>query len=167
MKEKIEHKESVPAASFAVITVSDTRTKDDDLSGREIKSVVKKAGYICIDYAIVKDDINEIQTSLRTMLGKRADIIILTGGTGISKKDVTIEAVSPMFEKQLSSFSILFAQLSYDEIYSAAIMSRAAAGIINGKAVFLIPGSPKACRLAMEKIILPEAGHIVKHLREG
>jgi molybdopterin adenylyltransferase len=166
--EKVEHKEKVPAnVSFAVVTVSSTRAKEDDLSGREMISILEKAGNSLAFYAIVKDDVCEIQNALTSALeSSTADIIIFSGGTGISKKDVTIEAIRPMFEKEMSGFSTLFAQLSYDEIGSAVLLSRAAAGVIRSKAVFLIPGSPKACRLAMEKIIISEAGHVVKHLRD-
>jgi molybdopterin adenylyltransferase len=164
----VEHKAGIQYhVTFAVITVSDTRTKKDDLSGTEIISAAEKVGNSIVEYAIVKDNIISIQDEVRKMLdNKLIDVIVLTGGTGISKKDLTIEAVKPMFEKELYAFSVLFAKLSYDEIGSAAMMSRALAGIVRGKAVFLIPGSPKACRLAMEKIIVPEAWHIVKHMRE-
>jgi molybdopterin adenylyltransferase len=164
----VEHKKDILAGiSFAVITVSDTRTEKDDLSGAEIKSAVKNSGNYVVDYIIVKDDVAAIQNVLRKMLeNNKIDAIILNGGSGISKKDVTIEAVKPLFEKDLPGFSALFTQLSFAEIGSAAIMSRAAAGIIVGKAVFLIPGSPRACRLAMERLIIPEVGHIIKHLRD-
>jgi molybdenum cofactor biosynthesis protein B len=164
----VEHKKDLHAKiSFAVITVSDTRTKKDDLSGANIIAQIKKSGNDIAAYSIVKDDINLIQAEVRNLLDNNMiEMLVLNGGTGISKKDVTIEAVKPLFEKELSAFSVLFAKLSYNEIGSSAILSRAVAGIINGRAVFLIPGSPKACKLAMENIIIPEFGHIIKHLHE-
>jgi len=119
---------------------------------------------------VIIDDKNLIEAKINEMSqNNKTNIIICTGGTGLSDKDVTIEAVQPMLIKEISSFSPLFAKLSYAEVGSVALVSRAMAGIIKAsnegkKAIFCLPGSPRACKLAMEKLILKEAGHIVKHL---
>jgi molybdenum cofactor biosynthesis protein B len=94
------------------------------------------------------------------------DAILITGGTGITKKDVTVEAVTPLFDKELMAYAVLFAKLSYQEIGSAAILSRATAGIIKNSVLFCMPGSLKACKLACNLLIFPELGHIIKHIRE-
>jgi molybdenum cofactor biosynthesis protein B len=104
---------------------------------------------------------------MRSVLGSNdVDAAVFCGGTGITSSDVTIEAVTPFLEKILHGFGEIFRRLSYDEIGSSAVLSRAVAGVANGKAIFCIPGSPNAVRLCLEKLILPEAGHIVKHARE-
>lgn len=115
----------------------------------------------------VTDDETAIRELLDHVTGKIApNVVIMTGGTGISPKDVTIEAMRPFFEKELTAFSALFAQLSYEEIDSAAILSRATAGIWRNTMIFCIPGSLKACKLACNALILPELGHLIKHIKE-
>jgi molybdenum cofactor biosynthesis protein B len=115
----------------------------------------------------VPDDRSLIERSVRRALrSRRVDAVITCGGTGIGPTDVTIETVQPLLEKELHGFGEIFRRLSYEEIGSAAILTRAIAGVSKGKAVFCIPGSPHAVSLAVEKLILPEAGHIIKHARE-
>ncbi|MEM4267418.1 MAG: molybdenum cofactor biosynthesis protein B [Candidatus Woesearchaeota archaeon] len=160
-----QHKASAPShLKFALVTVSTTKTKENDISGKVIAELVSREGHYVVSYSIVKDDKKAIRDELRRLCEGNSDVIIFTGGTGIAKSDVTIEAVRPFFEKELSSFSALFSLTSYNKIGSAAMLSRATAGTAKGKAVFCIPGSPRACRLALEKLILPEAGHIVGHV---
>lgn len=161
-----EHKKHAQhRLGFAVITLSSTRTKDEDTAGQTIKELAEGAGHNITQHYVVKDDKDEIKKIIETILGdKKTNVIVTNGGTGIAKKDVTIEAVKPFFEKEIASFNPLFAMLSYEAVGSAALVSRATAGIVKDKAIFCIPGSPRACRLAMEKLILPEAGHIIKHL---
>jgi molybdenum cofactor biosynthesis protein B len=141
--------------------------KIQDLSGDLIESFLRKGGHSITFRKIVSDDKAMIEENMRHSLGDaNVDAIILCGGTGIAASDVTIEAVSPLLEKVLPGFGEIFRRLSFDEIGSATVISRAVAGVSKGKAVFCIPGSPDAVRLCLEKIILPEASHIVKHARE-
>ena len=161
-----EHKKDAPTSiGFSIITVSDSRTINDDVSGRVIKELIQKQTHRVIHHVVVKDDKKDIKSAINKILcDKEIGIIITNGGTGIAPCDVTIEAVEPFFEKKISSFSPLFSKLSFEAIGSPALLSRATAGIAKGKAIFCLPGSPRACSLAVEKLILPEAGHIMKHL---
>ncbi|MGP1909094.1 MogA/MoaB family molybdenum cofactor biosynthesis protein [Metabacillus sp. JX24] len=165
----IEHKKMAPVrVSCKVITVSDTRTADTDKSGRLILSLLEKAGHGAAEYEIVPDEVMLIKNA--AVSGCKApdiDAVLISGGTGIAKRDVTLEAVSGIFEKELPGFGEIFRMLSYQEdIGSAAILSRAAAGTADNTIVFSMPGSTGAVRLAMEKLILPELGHIVKELKK-
>ncbi len=162
------HKKDTPKdIRVAVISVSTTRKLSDDKSGHWIKKQAKKEGCEVVIHQVVTDDVAAIRDILEHVTGKIApNAIIFTGGTGVSPKDVTIEAVQPYFDKALSAFGPLFAQLSFEEIDSAAIMSRATAGIVNNCLVFCIPGSIKACKLACNALIFPELGHLLKHMKE-
>ena len=163
-----EHKAKAPkSVSCAVITVSDSRTPENDDSGKSIIKLLEKNNHKIINYSIIKDNKKSINEKINQLiLNEKINAIITNGGTGIAKKDVTIEAIKPLFEKELAGFSSLFAKLSYDTIGSAAVLSRAAAGIVNKKIIFCLPGSPEAVELAMNKLLLPEIGHIVKHLSD-
>jgi molybdenum cofactor biosynthesis protein B len=166
---KEEHKQTAPrSVTCKVITVSDTRTEETDKSGQLMKSLLKEHGHVIGDYVIVKDTREEITREvLRGCSDDSIDIILTNGGTGIAKRDVTIETVQALFEKEISGFGELFRMLSYTEdIGSAAILSRAIAGVIQNKAIFSTPGSTGAVRLAMNKLILPELGHIVRELKK-
>lgn len=145
----------------AVITVSDTRTADTDTGGQRVADLLSAAGHPVPLRALVKDEASAIAAALREALG-RADVgaVILTGGTGVAPRDVTPESVEPLLERVLPGFGELFRALSYREIGSAALLSRALAGTAAGKLVFAIPGSRGAVQLAMEKLILPELGHL-------
>lgn len=158
-----DHRSKAPkSVSFAVITVSDTRTETDDLSGKAITQLMERAGHRPVRKAIVKDDIPEIQKALRESIeDSRIQAIIINGGTGVAKRDVTLEAVSHFEEKPLPGFGELFRTLSFQEIGSAAMMSRATAFVSEGRIVFCLPGSEKAVRLATERLIAPELGHLV------
>ncbi len=162
------HKDNVPDdIKIAVISVSTTRGLADDKSGKWIKKQAKKEGHEVVIHQTVTDDIETIkELTLHVTEKISPDAIIMTGGTGISPKDVTIEAVKPLFEKELTAFGTLFALLSFEEIDSAAILSRATAGIIKNAVVFCMPGSIKACKLACNALIFPELGHLLKHIRE-
>ncbi len=162
------HKKHTPRdIKIAVISVSTTRNLSEDKSGAWIKKQAKKEGHEVIIHQVVTDDIDAIDSLTMHVVEKIVpDVVIMTGGTGLSPKDVTVEAVKPMFVKELTAFGILFAQLSFEEIDSAAILSRATAGIIKDTVVFCIPGSIKACKLACNNLIFPELGHILKHLKE-
>lgn len=158
-----EHRSKAPkSVRFSVITVSDTRTEDDDTSGGAIVSLMTAAGHAHVRKVIVKDDVIEIQRALREMIeDEQVQAVIINGGTGVSKRDVTLEAVAHFEEKPLPGFGELFRSLSFKEIGSAAIMSRATAFVSERKVVFCVPGSEKAVRLAVAGIIAPEVGHLV------
>jgi len=141
--------------------------KVEDVSGDLIESILKNAGQTVLFRKIISDDSALIKKSMNHVIDcTGVDAVIFCGGTGIAHSDVTIETVSPFLEKVLPGFGEVFRRLSYDTAGSAAILSRAIAGVAKGKAFFCIPGSPDAVRLCLEKLILPEAGHIVKHTRE-
>ena len=169
------HKAEAPTIlNFAVIVCSTSRHQEfkakkvmDDPSGDLIAKTLEQHGHTVVIREIVPDDKSLIQRSLaKALQSEKVDAAILCGGTGISQRDVTIEAVKPLLDKELRGFGEIFRRLSYDRIGSAAILSRAIAGVSGGKAVFCIPGSPHAVSLALEKLILPEVGHIIKHTRE-
>lgn len=162
------HKKNTPRdIKIAVVSVSTTRKLSEDKSGAWIKKQAKKEGHEVVIHQVVTDDIQAIGDLARHVTDKIVpDVVIMTGGTGIAPKDVTIEAVKPMFEKELTAFGVLFTQLSFEEIDAAAILSRATAGIVGSTMVFCIPGSIKACKLACNQLIFPELGHILKHMKE-
>jgi molybdenum cofactor biosynthesis protein B len=162
------HKQTTPGnLKLAIISASSTRNVSEDKSGIWIKQQAKKEGHDIVLHDTVPDDIKEIQEMVEHLLSKLSpDVILITGGTGIAKKDVTVEAVAPLFDKELMAYAVLFAKLSYQEIGSAAILSRATAGIIKNSVLFCMPGSLKACKLACNLLIFPELGHIIKHIRE-
>jgi molybdenum cofactor biosynthesis protein B len=136
-----------------VITVSDTRDLVTDKSGELIEQELLDAGHLVIERQIVRDEIKAIREAVNEM---KADVFIVTGGTGATLRDVTPEALEPLFDKALPGFGELFRHLSFPEIGTATIQSRACAGIVGGRVVFSIPGSTKACKLAMSQIILPQ-----------
>ena len=148
----------------AILTVSDTRDKSEDLSGKEIVRHLEGRAEM-VGSSIVKDDKDQILKSLAEFAEVRAEVIIITGGTGIGKKDVTPDAVRSVMDKEVPGFGDLFRHLSYGTIGSSAMMSRAFAAIWNGIAIFCLPGSPGGVRLAMEELIVPELGHIARELR--
>jgi molybdenum cofactor biosynthesis protein B len=149
----------------AVVTVSTTRNLETDGSGKKICAILSDSGHNIIHYSLVKDDISEIRDTLKTLMDDgEVQTVILTGGTGIGKKDVTVEAVRPLLEKFLPGFGELFRYLSYHDVGSPAILSRAMAGVCRNKLVICLPGSTGACELAMNKLIVPELGHMVYEL---
>lgn len=164
-----QHKKQAPASvNCAVITVSDTRTEETDKSGKLMKSLLQENGHEIGSYSIVKDDKDAIISSFREAADS-PDIqaVLINGGTGIAKRDITIETISPFFEKEIVGFGELFRMISYlEDIGSAAIMSRATAGTYKNKAVFVTPGSSGAVRTAMEKLILKELGHVIRELKK-
>lgn len=146
----------------AVITVSDTRTVDTDIGGKLIASRLEAAGHLVQSYEILKDEPREIANRVSALTSDIAcHSVLLTGGTGIASRDTTVEAVESSLQKRLDGFGELFRMLSYEQIGAAAMLSRAVAGIWNDTAIFVMPGSPKAVELAMDKLIVPELGHIV------
>jgi len=161
-----EHKSHAPhSIGCMVITCSDTRTPATDASGHCIMHLLEDAGHAVVAYHLVKDEPSKISAKVKAALtDNKIQAIIINGGTGISNRDSTFEAVDAMLEKRLVGFGEIFRYLTYQDIGSPAIMSRATAGIIKGRVLFSTPGSENAVRLAMEKLILPELGHLVKEL---
>ncbi len=163
---KAHKTDTLKSLKLAIVTVSSTRSLVDDKSGQWIK---KRAGkkHEVVFHDVIPDDKDIIEHTIRTIIYEHTPhAILVSGGTGVSPSDVTIEAIRPMFTKELSAFGPLFAQLSYEEIDSSALLSRATAGVVNQTLVFCIPGSLKACKLACKELIFPELGHLVKHLHE-
>jgi molybdenum cofactor biosynthesis protein B len=147
-----------------VLTASDTRSPETDESGRLIRKMLAAAGHRVEYYEVLPDDPARIRAALLDKLAQ-LDAIIVNGGTGISARDSTIEAVRTLLDKELEGFGELFRYLSYQEIGPAAILSRALAGVAMGKIVVSLPGAPEACRLAMEKLLIPELAHMAHLLK--
>ena len=162
-----EHKEKgKKSLGCFVVTVSDTRDETTDESGRLIKSLLAETGHRLVDYRIVKDEPAQIETLLKDAINRRdLEAIIINGGTGIAPRDGTFEVVSGLLEKRLDGFGEIFRFLSYQDIGSAAIMSRAVAGSAKGKVLISLPGSKGAVDLAMRRLVLPELGHMVSQLQ--
>ena len=170
----LEHKEKAPIqVRFGLITVSTSRYDRKergepftDVSAEVAERILKASQHRVVAMKIVSDDSKLIQDGLCQMVSLRnVDVVLSMGGTGIAPTDVTIEAVAPLFEKELEGFGETFRRTSFNEIGSAAIMSRCVAGIMRGKVVFCLPGSPQAVETALEKLIVPEVGHILVHLQ--
>ena len=164
-----EHKREAPKSiNCKIITVSDTRNKDTDKSGKLMIELLEQSGHQISDYVIVKDEAIPIQDEIIKGCNREdIDAMLINGGTGIAKRDVTIETVKSLLNKEIVGFGELFRMLSYQEdIGSAAILSRAIAGVVNNRAVFSTPGSTGAVKLAMNKLILPELGHVVREIKK-
>ncbi|HLL98718.1 MAG TPA: MogA/MoaB family molybdenum cofactor biosynthesis protein [Rubrobacteraceae bacterium] len=162
------HRESAPEhVRLAVLTISDTRTPENDTGGDTIEELMRGAGHEIVERRIVRDDAARIRTELVNLLARPdVDAIITTGGTGISARDTTYEVVDRMLEKKLDGFGEIFRVLSYEEIGAAAILSRAVAGAVGTKLVACLPGSRNAVHLAVEKLLVPEISHVVFELRK-
>lgn len=159
-----EHKSHASTnLKIGVITASDTRTLDTDESGRLIRMLFEGAGHQVIYYEILPDDREKISAAIANNL-PNLDAIVVNGGTGISSRDGSTEVVKSLIDKELDGFGEIFRMLSFQQIGSAAIMSRAIAGVRKGKLMIALPGSPDACKLAMDQLIIPEIGHIVSLL---
>jgi molybdenum cofactor biosynthesis protein B len=158
--------ESPRVVRCAVITVSDTRTAQTDTGGQTIVELLVGAGHEVVDRQIIPDEPDQMR-GLLTVLRDRAEVdaVLLTGGTGIGSRDQTFETVTSLMDKPLPGYGELFRMLSYDQIGAAAMLSRAAGGLIGRTVVLTMPGSSAAVRLAMEKLILPELGHLVREAR--
>jgi len=163
------HKARAPKfLKIAVISVSSTRSLAEDKSGHWIAKRARKHRHDVVLHQVVADNQDLIAEAIGGAIEKFSPhAILVTGGTGISPKDVTIEAIRPMFTKELTAFGSLFAYLSFEDIDAAALLSRATAGLIDRTIVFCMPGSLKACKLACNELIFPELGHVVKHARHG
>lgn len=159
------HKAHAPASvACGVITISDSRTPETDDSGRLIRTMLAAAGHTVPVAAIVKDETDAILAAV-SRAAETCDAILTNGGTGLATRDVTIPTLAPLLERTLPGFGELFRSLSYQEVGSAAMLSGALAGVFRGRLLVCLPGSPDACRLALEKLILPELGHAIGLLR--
>jgi molybdopterin adenylyltransferase len=158
------HRHGHKSLKVGVLTASDSRGAETDESGRLIRDLLTAAGHRVEYYEVVPDDPGRIRTSVLDNL-QNLDVIIVNGGTGIAARDSTFEAVRGLLDKELEGFGELFRYLSYQQIGSAAFLSRALAGIAGGKIVASLPGSPDACRLAMEKLLIPQLGHMAHLLK--
>lgn len=159
-----EHRAAAPASvACAIVTVSDTRTEATDVSGRALATLLADAGHRVAGRTIVRDEPAEVEAALdRFVADPDVQAVVLTGGTGLSRRDGTYEAVAGRLEKRIDGFGELFRALSYQEIGAAAMLSRACAGTVQGRIVVLLPGSEHAVRLAFTRLLLPELGHLVR-----
>jgi molybdenum cofactor biosynthesis protein B len=162
------HKEkALKMLNIGVFSMSSTRSLSEDKSGLWIVEQTKTLGHTIVCHEVIADDRQRIISKVKQAIHQHnPHALLLTGGTGISPKDVTIEAIKPLFDKELTAFAALFANLSFQEIGAAAMLSRAMAGIIGKTVVFCMPGSLKACQLACSNLIFPEIGHLSAHLIE-
>jgi molybdenum cofactor biosynthesis protein B len=148
------------------VIVSDSRTEQDDESGEYIMKILKKNNHEVLSYSLLKNDSDAIRKRVNELLNKlNLQVIITSGGTGISHRDVTVETITPFLDKKIDGFGELFRFLTYQQIHTGSIMSRAMAGTAKGKVIICLPGSLGAVNLAMEKIILPEIGHMVREAK--
>lgn len=168
-------------AGIAVITISDTRTTADDKSGDTLAARITAAGHAVVDRTIVKDDIRQIRSAVRKLVNRRdVDVIITTGGTGLTGRDVTIEALRPLFDKEIEGFGVVFHMISFQKINTSTMQSRATAGVVGGTYVFCLPGSPGACRDGWDEILVHQLDYrhhpcnfieimprLEEHLRRG
>ncbi len=160
----LEHKATAPkSVGCYVVTVSDTRTEATDSGGRAIVELLTAAGHHIVGRSLVRDDPEQLRDAIgRQLANPDVQVVITTGGTGITSRDCTYEAVSSMLWKRLDGFGELFRALSYEQIGSGAMLSRALAGVVAGRIIAALPGSEAAVRLALEKLLIPELGHLVR-----
>jgi molybdenum cofactor biosynthesis protein B len=156
-----EHRHHSGPVRFAVLTTSDSRTADTDDSGRVAVEIIRAGGHALHSHGIVPNDAARIRRAVNRLLKERVRLIITTGGTGCGERDVTVEAVTPLMKKKLDGFGELFRQMSYKQIRTACIMSRAELGVSNGCVIACLPGSPKAVAFGLKSILLPELDHIL------
>jgi molybdenum cofactor biosynthesis protein B len=163
-----EHKAAAPrSVQCYIVTVSDSRTEATDTSGRAIAELLLAAGHRVAGHTIVRDDAELVRdTVVRQLASAEVQAVITTGGTGITSRDSTYEAVSAMLQKRLDGFGELFRMLSYEQIGAAAMMSRACAGLASGRIIIALPGSEAAVRLAMERLVVPELAHMVQQAQK-
>ncbi|MEX0700950.1 MAG: MogA/MoaB family molybdenum cofactor biosynthesis protein [Planctomycetales bacterium] len=158
---------NVGPLGFAVLTLSDTRTAETDVSGRTIREMIAAAGHEVARYEVLPDDPPRIRAALvEALADPRVAVVVSNGGTGIAVRDNAYEVVSALLDKPLVGFGELFRMLSWEQVGAAAMLSRATAGIARGKVVFALPGSTNAVRLGMEKLIVPEAAHLYWELHK-
>ncbi len=163
-----EHKSKAPRSiGFAVITISDTRSGAADTGGAFLVERLERAGHRIAERAVVRDEAREIEAAVRRAVAQDAvELVLTTGGTGVAPRDVTFDTLRSIFDSEIPGFGELFRWLSFREIGSATLLSRAIGGLLGGKVILALPGSPKALALAIDEIILKEAGHLVSQSQE-
>jgi len=163
----LKHREEAPKnLAFAIVTISDSRTLETDDSGNIAYRILVSNGYDVVERILIPNNVSKIRRSIGSLIkDKRVDVIITIGGTGLSKKDLTVETVSKMVEKKIDGFGELFRAISYSEIGVSAMLSRAFGGVASGKIILCLPGSQNAVELAIRKLILPEIRHMVREAR--
>ena len=155
---------AVGSVAVAIVTISDSRTPETDPNGKYLREQIGILGHQVLDYRVIPDDPDQLTLALDEIAGSGARLLLLNGGTGVSRRDNTFDVLSRHLEKVIPGFGELFRMLSYEQVGSAAMLSRALAGTYKGLMVFSTPGSPKAVRLAWERLIAPELQHIVWEL---
>jgi molybdenum cofactor biosynthesis protein B len=159
------HRPAGRPAACAVLTISDTRSEATDTAGAAIRQLLAEAGHTIVDHGIVADEPREIVAIVSDWTSRPGvDLVITTGGTGVAQRDKTVDALAALFETALPGFGEIFRHLSFEAVGPAAMLSRATAGIVGRTAVFVLPGSEQAVRLAMARLILPQIGHLVREL---
>ncbi len=156
---KIAASQQGPIA-VAIVTVSDTRTPETDENGKYLKRVLEASGQRVVGYSIIPDDPNQVKEALEKFVSSSAQVIFFNGGTGIAPRDTTFDVIDKKLEKKLPGFGELFRMLSFKQVGSAAMLSRAVAGVYRNKVIISTPGSPAAVKLAWEKLIEPELAHL-------
>jgi molybdenum cofactor biosynthesis protein B len=152
----------------AIITLSDTRTPETDLSGQKIRQLLEQASHLVADYQLIRDEPSQLNACLDVMIANDSiDVILTNGGTGISRRDQTIDTITGRLQRMLPGFGELFRMLSFQQIGSGAMLSRSIAGVVEGKILFAMPGSTKAVELAMQQLILPQLQHLVNEIHKG
>jgi molybdenum cofactor biosynthesis protein B len=160
-------RDAVSSVPTWIVTVSDTRTLESDSGGRRVEELLREAGHAVLGREIAKDEPDAIAQALRRALAREdVQAVVLTGGTGVAPRDVTPDAIEPLLDRVVPGFGELFRMLSFQEIGSAALLSRALCGIASGRVVFALPGSRGAVQLALERLILPELGHLAAEARK-
>jgi len=164
-----KHRRSAPEVlHFSVLTVSDSRTVKNDVSGKRIRDLAIAAGHEVLEHEVVVDDRLEIRTRLHALLvEEKVDVVVLNGGTGFSPRDVTTEVVEPLLDTIVDGFGEQFRMLSWQQVGASAMLSRPIAGMIGNRAIFVLPGSPQAVELAMQQLILPEAAHLLSQVQKS
>jgi molybdenum cofactor biosynthesis protein B len=156
------HERSRKNVNVAIVVVSDSRTQDTDESGKVASDLLEKKGHTIVEHRFIGNDSDAIANTLSEMTNRAdIDVVLTIGGTGISRRDITVDVLSPLMEKKLEGFGEMFRTMSFGQIGAGALMSRSTAGVINGKVVLCLPGSTAAIRLAVKRIIIPEIGHMV------
>ncbi len=161
----VEHRSSAPiSVSMYLVTCSDSRDSTRDESGAAMRRLAEDAGHTVAGQSVIRDDAAALNAEIEKAIDSGARAIVISGGTGLSKRDITVETVEALFEKTIGGFGELFRHVSFDHIGTAAMLSRACAGTYKSAVIFALPGSPKAVELALSNLILPELGHLVREL---
>jgi molybdenum cofactor biosynthesis protein B len=165
--ENPRHEQAPPPSIFAVLTISDDLTRETDEAGSWLKDELRRRGHMVANYSVIGENVTSIRTAIQTLVhGAPLDVVITNGGTGISDRDHTVEAIGPLLKTPMEGFGELFRMLSFQKIGASAMFSRAFAGRIERSMIFCLPGSQQAVKIGFEELILPELGHLQKTLKK-